>query len=153
MKFFLNSPIIERTRKPDDNFYNYLRLNRAEYGHSFNSKIKKENHYYYYPSSLNLIKNLSKYLKVKIDILLIGLGAESLIRDALYFFSKSKNRIGYLAPNYFMYNIYAKFYGYQLFELNINPENSKEMTVKTLFNFIEKKKYKYSLVGKSITSF
>ena len=43
MKFSFNRPIVSRIRKPSDQIYNTLRLNRAEYGHSFKSK-KKDNH-------------------------------------------------------------------------------------------------------------
>ena len=35
-------PLISRVRKPSGSIYKILRLNRAEYGHTFKSKKKKK---------------------------------------------------------------------------------------------------------------
>ena len=132
--------IIKRMRKPDNNFYNYLRLNRAEFGHTFKSKRKLLDNYGYYPNINILFNTLVKNLKIKKENLLIGLGAEGIIKDTLCYFSNNKKNFGYLAPNYFMYNIYARLYNYRLFNLNINPEKPAETNIDKLKEFIKKKK-------------
>ena len=42
MKFNFKHPIINRIRKPNSSIYNVLRLNRAEYGHSYKLSKKKK---------------------------------------------------------------------------------------------------------------
>lgn len=137
MKSNFKHPIIKRVRKPDSSFYKYLRLNRAEFGHSFNSKKNILDHNNYYPNVLEILDALKKYLKIGKENLLVGLGAESVIKDTLFFFSKKKKRIGFLTPNYFMYTIYSKLFGYKIFNLNINPEFSDALTVNDLKKFIK----------------
>ena len=134
--------IIKRIRKPDDNFYKFLRLNRAEFGHTFNSKKKISDNYGYYPNINIFINALAKKLKVKTKNLLVGLGAESIIKDILFYFGGKKTSLGFLMPNYFMYNIFTKLYNYKVFNLGINPENPNELNIKKLKDFIHKKKIK-----------
>lgn len=139
MKLNFNRPIINRIRKPNDSIYDTLRMNRAEYGHSFNLNKKKEIDYYgYYPDISKLLEQFKKFLGVGKKNFLIGLGAESIIKDILFFFSNKKKRIGYLIPNYFMYNIYCKLYGYEVFSLSINPEFPENLTIDHLKKFIKK---------------
>ena len=88
MKLNLNHPIIKRIRKPESDFYEYLRLNRAEFGHSFNSKKSSFDFNKYYPNVSKIINALKKYTKLSEKNLLIGLGAESIIKDTLFIFSK-----------------------------------------------------------------
>ena len=139
MKLNLNHPIIKRIRKPESDFYEYLRLNRAEFGHSFNSKKSSFDFNKYYPNVSKIINALKKYTKLSEKNLLIGLGAESIIKDTLFIFSKKKKRIGFLTPNYFMYSIYSRLFGYKIFNLNINPEFSKKLSIENLKKFIKKK--------------
>ena len=134
------SLLIKRIRKPDNNFYNYLRLNRAEFGHSFKSKKKIIDNLKYYPSIDNLIKKLSKSLDVKNENMLIGLGAESIIKDILYSYGQEKKNLGFLTPNYMMYKIYGKLYQYKSFNLNIDPETPIKLDFKTLKKFLKEKK-------------
>lgn len=132
-------PFVSRIRKPSSSIYKILRLNRAEYGHTFKSKEKKESDYYgYYPDILQLLSNLEKYLKIKKSNFLVGLGAESIIKDILFYFSKGKKRIGLLTPTYFMYNIYSKLYGYKVFNLQINPETAIKLNISDLKKFLIK---------------
>ena len=140
MKFNFKHPIISRIRKPNTSIYDFLRLHRAEYGHSFklNKKRKVSDHYGYYPDITILINDLKKYLKVNSNNFLIGLGAEGIIKDVLFFFSKQKKSIGFLIPNYFMYNIYSKLYGYKMFNLKINPESPQNLSTNDLKRFINK---------------
>lgn len=139
MKFSFNRPIVSRIRKPSDQIYNTLRLNRAEYGHSFRSKKKTIiDNYGYYPDISKLLDQLEKFLKTSKKNFLVGLGAESIIKDILFFLSRKRKRIGHLIPNYFMYNIYAKLFGYKIFSLNINPEFPQNLTISDLKKFIKK---------------
>ena len=43
-----------------------------------------------YPNISDLLKTFSNFLKVRKNNLILGLGAESIIKDVLSFFSKSK---------------------------------------------------------------
>ena len=132
-------PLISRVRKPSGSIYKILRLNRAEYGHTFKSKKKKESDYYgYYPDVSQFLSNLGQYLKLKKSNFLVGLGAESIIKDVLFYFSKGKKRIGLLTPTYFMYNIYSKLYGYKVFNLKINPETAINLNIGDLKKFLIK---------------
>ena len=132
-------PIVPRVRKPSSSIYKILRLNRAEYGHTFKSKRKKESDYYgYYPDVSQLLSNLGQYLKLNKNNFLVGLGAESIIKDVLFYFSKGKKRIGLLTPTYFMYNIYSKLFGYKVFNLKINPETANNLNITDIKKFLIK---------------
>ncbi len=139
-------PFIKRIRKSETNFHQFLRLHRAEYGHSFKKKIKSNDYYGYYPNISDLLKTFSNFLKVRKNNLILGLGAESIIKDVLSFFSKSKKRIGFLLPNYFMYTIYSKFYGYKIFNLNIDPEKTENLNISSIKKFLNKTKIDIFLI-------
>lgn len=138
MRSNFKQPVIKRLRKPENNFYQYLRLHRAEFGHSIKSKKKATDYHGYYPDVTSLIKKLSNHLKIKEKNLILGLGAESIIKDILFFFSKTKKNIGYLSPNYFMYNIYSKLFGYRSYDLKINPEKPDSLNVFEIKKFLTK---------------
>ena len=66
MAISFKHPFIPRIRKPSGSIYKILRLNRAEYGHTFKSNKKKESDYYgYYPDISQFLSNLGRYLKLK----------------------------------------------------------------------------------------
>ena len=139
MEISFKHPFVPRVRKPSSSIYKTLRLNRAEYGHTFKSKKKKESDYYgYYPDISQLLSQLKRYLKINKDNFLVGLGAESIIKDVLFYFSKGKKRIGLLTPTYFMYNIYSKLFGYKVFNLKINPETAIKLNISDLKKFLIK---------------
>lgn len=83
--------IIERIRKASPDPVKYLRLNRAEFGSTY--KIKNYDYNHYYPDINPLIKTASKFYNVKKDLIYIGLGAESVIRDILLLYSLKKKKI------------------------------------------------------------
>ena len=86
MKVNFKRPIIKRIRKPNTSIYKILRLNRAEYGHDFQSKKNSDiDQYGYYPDVTELINNLKKYLNLSPKNFLVGLGAEGIIKDLLFF--------------------------------------------------------------------
>ncbi len=140
MKIDFLQPFVKRIRKPETNFHQYLRLHRAEFGHTFKKKRGKTDYYGYYPDISEFFKNFSNYLKVSEKNLILGLGAESIIKDVLYFFCKSRKKIGFLSPNYFMYSIYSKLFSYRIFDLKINPEKSENLNINKIKNFINEKK-------------
>ena len=146
MRSNFKHPIIKRLRKSENDFYRYLRLHRAEFGHSINKKKTDTDYYGYYPDVTKLIKRLSIHLKIQEKNLILGLGAESIIKDILFFFSKTKKNIGYLSPNYFMYNIYSKLFGYKLYDLKINPEKPNNLNVFEIKRFLIKKKIDIFLI-------
>ena len=110
------------------------------------TKKTDTDYYGYYPDVTKLIKRLSIHLKIQEKNLILGLGAESIIKDILFFFSKTKKNIGYLSPNYFMYNIYSKFFGYKLYDLKINPEKPNNLNVFEIKRFLIKKKIDIFLI-------
>ena len=66
----------------------------------------------YYPDAENLIKEIAKFHKKKKDNILLGLGAESLIKDTIIWHQqkfKIKNSLNTF-PNFFMYEIFFKLF-------------------------------------------
>ena len=56
MRSNFKQPVIKRLRKPENNFYQYLRLHRAEFDTLLNQK-KATDYHGYYPDVTSLIKN------------------------------------------------------------------------------------------------
>ena len=56
----------------------------------------------------------------------------------MVYVSKGKKRLGLLTPTYFMYTIYSKLYGYQVFNLPINPESANKLNITDLKKFLIK---------------
>ena len=135
--------IIERIRKASPDPVKYLRLNRAEFGSTY--KIKNYDYNHYYPDINPLIKTASNFYNVKKDLIYIGLGAESVIRDILLLYSlkKKKNCIGFNSPNFFMYKYYSKLFSYSQKEYLIIPDKIKHLSVQHIKKFIKKKKINF----------
>ena len=135
---------VKRIRKGSPDPKKNIRLNRAEFGHSFKSKKLKYNNFInsYYPDSTNLIKKISKFHKLPFTFVNVGLGAESLIKDIYIWHSKrfKQKRVGFGLPNYFMYTISAKIYGYKTFNFNIDPTNVSNLTVDYIKRFVSNNK-------------
>ena len=112
--------IYQRLRKPSPNPNKFLRLNRAEYGSLF--KKKKYEYDNFYPNIDPLIDSASKFYKVSKDKIIIGLGAESLIKDIFLFASLYKiKKVLLNSNNFFMYRYYSKLFGIKISEYLINP--------------------------------
>ena len=75
-----------RFRKETPNPKIYLRLHRSEFGDYLRAKKIDQNSFY--PDSTKLIKKICNFHRVKKENVLIGLGAESLIKDIFIWFSK-----------------------------------------------------------------
>ena len=74
-----NNFIIKRLRKSSPDSNTFLRLNRAEFGENFGTKIDIDK---FYPDISSLIVKIKKTLKISKKIqMVLGLGAEGLIKE------------------------------------------------------------------------
>lgn len=132
--------IIKRLRKQSPNPKEKLRLHRAEYGQDFNfKKIELDN---YYPDSEELISLLAKFHKIKINQLVVGLGAESIIKDLMMHISimiKFPKLLNF-KPNYFMYSLYCKFFNIREYNIDHDPKKTKNYFLNSIFKKINKNK-------------
>ena len=135
---------IKRIRKGSPDPKKSIRLNRAEFGHSFKDKKAKYNNLknFYYPDPNNLIKKIAALHKLPFTFVNVGLGAESLIKDIYIWHSKKfkQKRVGFGLPNYFMYTISSKIYGYKIFNFRIDPARASNLTVDHIKRFVDNKK-------------
>lgn len=122
-----------RVRKNFENPRDFIRLHRAEYAHDFLKKKFDENNYY--PDSRILIKEISKFYKKKEKNILLGMGAESLIKDTILWHQlehKNRNALN-TYPNFFMYEIFLKLFNYKktYFKIDaLNPSNTNAEEIK-----------------------
>ena len=126
-----------RIRKEAPDPKKILRLQRSEYGSDFTSK--KINPDAFYPDTTKFIKSLSKFHRISEDNIIVGLGAESLIKDILLWFSRKykSNKMLNIIPNYFMYTFFSKVFGiseYNLFHDPLNPKINPKLILKNLKN-------------------
>ena len=127
-----------RFRKESPNPKKYLRLHRSEFGSDFKKKIINLDSFY--PESTKLIKKLSEFHKVKQNNIIIGLGAESLIKDVFLWFSKKSKsqKVLNIIPNYYMYTFFSKVFDIQEYNLDYNPLK-EEITSKLIIKVLKKK--------------
>lgn len=129
-----------RVRKKFENPKDFLRLHRAEFAHDFNTKVFDKNNYY--PNSEILIKEIAKFYKIKNNNILIGLGAESLIRDVIIWHSQ-KNKIKKCLntfPNFFMYEIFLRLFNYKKFYFKIDVLKPSNTSTSSITKLIKKNK-------------
>ena len=139
---------IERIRKKNTDLKKSIRLNRAEFGTSFGKLKSKDSVYNYYPDTIPFLKKISKLHNISLKNLIVGLGAESLIKDIFLWYSKKygKNNISFGVPNYFMYHIYAKIFNFKVKNFNIFPDQNKKINTDFLINFLKKEKIKFFIL-------
>ena len=139
---------IERIRKKSANLKKSIRLNRAEFGTSFGKLKSKDSVYNYYPETIPLLKKISKFHNISSNNLIVGLGAESLIKDIFLWYSMKfgKNKISFGVPNYFMYHIYVKIFNFKVKNFNIFPDQDKKINADFLINFLKKEKIKFFIL-------
>ncbi len=129
-----------RIRKKSEDPKKYIRLHRAEFGHDIGKQRNFKNNYY--PDAENLIKEIAKFHKKKKENILLGLGAESLIKDTIIWHQqkfkirKSLNTF----PNFFMYEIFLKLFNYKKFYFKIDAINPRRTNTETITNIIKNKK-------------
>ena len=124
-----------RFRKETPNPKIYLRLHRSEFGDYLRAKKIDQNSFY--PDSTKLIKKICNFHRVKKENVLIGLGAESLIKDIFIWFSKLKKykNILNIVPNYFMYSLFSEVFNCKEYKLKHDPIKkniNSDMIIKVL---------------------
>ena len=132
--------IYPRIRKESENPKKYIRLHRAEFAHDFGRK--KHNINNYYPDSEVLIDEIAKFYKKGKKNILIGLGAESLIKDTIIWHQQKFNNKSCLNtyPNFFMYEIFLKLFNYKKFYFKIDAINPSKTNSKIIKENIKKNK-------------
>ena len=126
--------IFPRIRKKSEDPKKFIRLHRAEFAHDYNKKSFIKNNYY--PDAEVLINEIAKFYKKKSENILIGLGAESLIKDTIIWHQqryKIRNSLNTF-PNFFMYEIFLKLFDYKKFYFKIdvfNPLNTNTEMIKS----------------------
>ena len=137
---------LSRIRKASPDPLKYLRLHRAEFASTF--KKKKYDFDNYYPNIEPLIKTISKFYNLRKDMIYVGLGSESIIRDILllFFLKRKKNCIGSSSPNFFMYKYFSNLFGYEQKEYQISPDKINNITLKFIKEFIKEKKLNFFIL-------
>ena len=132
--------IYPRIRKESENPKKYIRLHRAEFAHDFSRK--KYNIDNYYPDSEVLIDEIAKFYKKGKKNILLGLGAESLIKDTIIWHQQKFNIKSCLNtyPNFFMYEIFFKLFNYKKFYFKIDALNPSKTNSKIIKENIRKNK-------------
>jgi|TARA_B110000438_G_scaffold302565_1_gene360630 histidinol-phosphate/aromatic aminotransferase/cobyric acid decarboxylase-like protein len=136
------SIIIKRVRKFSPNPKKSIRINRAEFGHDVSKDNKKDFFNFYYPNSAPLVFNIAKLHKINTNNIIVGLGAESLIKD-LYIWHAKKfktRRVGFSLPNFQVYKLNAKIWSYKIFNYFIDPVKPKLLNIEFIKNFLKKNK-------------
>ena len=136
------SNIIKRIRKVSPHPKNGLRLNRAEFGHDVAKNNKKDFFNFYYPDTTTLINKIAKFHKINKKNINVGLGGESLIKDIFIWHSKKfkTRRVGFALPNFFVYTLNAKIYGYSISNYIIDPFKVSLLNLEYIKNFLTKNK-------------
>ncbi len=139
----LSFKTIKRIRKTSPDPSKYLRLHRAEFASTY--KKKKYDFDNYYPDVEPLIKTISKFYNLRKEMIYVGLGSESIIKDILllFFLKRKKNRIGFNLPNFFMYKYYSNLFAYDQNEYQITPNKINNITLEFIKEFIKKKKLNF----------
>jgi histidinol-phosphate/aromatic aminotransferase/cobyric acid decarboxylase-like protein len=129
--------IIERIRKKSPSPESNIRLHRSEFGDGLR---KNYNINSYYPDTTELINKISKFYKINKELVSVGLGAEGLIKDVFLTFhlKKIKTKILTTSPNFFMYNYYAKLFGFRYKEIEVLKKNKKLIDCKQLISSLKK---------------
>ena len=132
--------IIKRVRKPSPNPLKYLRLHRNENGQKYKSKLDLDR---YYPDVLGAIQKLKDYFNIKKNTsIILGLGAESIIKDIFIWHSnkhKKKNILIY-DPNYYMYEHYAKLFNYKITKFKLLKDSNFYLNSTDIISAIKKNK-------------
>ena len=129
---------------------NYLTMERNERVDEFSKTIikdlKKNIHSFdlrTYPDDINQIyDNLSKWLRIKRDQLIITDGADGGLLRVFSVFADKDDKIFYLNPSYAMYPVYCEIFKCNGFKFNIYPGENKKKVLKKILQSIKKIKPK-----------
>lgn len=134
---------LKRIRRDVPNPANSFRFHRGEYGHNY---LMNVNHDRYYADTESLIKEIKKKLKLsKNQKVVLGQGAESLIKDIIFWHSnetKKNKRILIYEPNYFMYEYFAKLNGYKIFKFHLSKVQDYYINENEILKNLEQNKIK-----------
>ena len=132
--------IFNRIRKKSQDPKKFIRLHRAEFAHDSNKKKYDKNNYY--PNPEKLVDEIAKFYKKKNSNILVGLGAESLIKDTiLWHQQKYKNKSCLNTyPNFFMYEVFLKLFNYKKYYFKIDALNPKITDTNLIKDKIKKNK-------------
>jgi len=132
---------LKRIRRATPNPKIFLRLHRGEFGHNYKKKTIDNNKYY--ADTESLISLIKKSFKIKKNQnVVLGQGAEGLIKDIMMWHSinHTKKNILIYEPNYYMYEHFAKLFGYKIFRFKLNLLNSYYIDHVKIINYIKKNK-------------
>tara|TARA_B100000787_G_scaffold64302_2_gene47208 strand:- start:563 stop:1603 length:1041 start_codon:yes stop_codon:yes gene_type:complete len=131
---------LKRVRREVPNPKNTLRLHRGEFGHNHKKKLDEDR---YYADTESLISVIKKSLKLKKNQnVVLGLGAEGLIKDVMLWHSLKnlkKNLLIY-DPNYYMYEHFAKLFGYRIFKFKLSSIKTYLINEFKIINRLKKDK-------------
>lgn len=95
-------------------------------------KNKPKSFFSTYPEITNLYKKIAKFDKIREDQILITSGIDGSIKNLLSLLTKPKDTISVLSPTYAMYQVYAKIFKLNLFQINYTKEyviNQKDLNL------------------------
>ena len=131
---------LKRIRRLTPNPKIFFRLHRGEFGHNYKKKFDDDK---YYADPESLICCIKKSLKLKKNQhVVLGQGAEGLIKDIIMWHSinNQKKNILIYEPNYYMYEHFAKLFGYKIFKFKLNLLNSYYIDYQKIINFVKDNK-------------
>jgi histidinol-phosphate/aromatic aminotransferase/cobyric acid decarboxylase-like protein len=131
---------LKRIRRATPNPKYFFRFHRGEFGHNFKKKVDLDR---YYADTESLISCIKKTFKLKSNQnIILGQGAEGLIKDTLMWHamtSQKKNILLY-EPNYYMYEHYAKLFGYKIFKFKLNLSTPYYIDYLEIVKFVKNNK-------------
>ena len=136
---------LKRFRKISPPIKSIVRLNRAEFGTSYSNSRNLEISTNYYPDVNPLLNVLARQHRINEKNLILGMGAESIIKDIFIWHSKKfKNfrKIGINYPNYMMYFVYSRMFSYKIKKYYIFPEKTHNLNFDFIKKFVNKNKIK-----------
>ena len=145
-----NLSLVSRTGHWVDNRKRYLTMERNERVDEFSKNIirdLKRNISSFdlrtYPDDINRIyKELSRWLKINTNKLIITDGADGGLLRIFNVFADKNDKIFYLNPSYAMYPVYCKIFKCNGLGFNIAPEENKKTILKKMLQNIKKLKPK-----------
>ena len=111
---------LKRVRREVPNPKNTFRFHRGEFGHNYKKNLDEDR---YYADTESLISSIKESLKLKKNHhVILGQGAEGLIKDVMLWHSlkNSKKNLLIYDPNYYMYEHFAKLFGYKIFKFKLS---------------------------------
>lgn len=131
---------LKRVRREVPNPKNNFRFHRGEFGHNYKKKIDYDR---YYADTETLINQIKISLKLnKKQYVVLGQGAEGLIKDVMLWrsYKNSKKNLLIYDPNYYMYEHFAKLFGYKIFKLKLSQISSYLISEVEIINYLKKNK-------------